>query len=341
MKAIAIDEEGYFHSQGMRWADEEICRHLLENLKRNSHGAYVTTVDGEEIFVEAFDQPLVALQVAPLKDFTWTLTTPYGFLADFDIRKLCLDEWDRFLGRTSSDISFVFSRQAQNSFFNQLETFDDDSITFNGERFSPPSWPLLQESKELQSSDWDKAYCEGRTGWDLGDHHGSLTPIIAQLKLNRARILVLGSGAGHDAAFFARAGHFVTALDWSTEANERAQKLYGTQSNLTFLQADALNPSQDLHGKFDVIFEHTCYCAVHPSKRNDLVKNWHLMLNEGGHVLAILPLFDKAGGPPFASSEWELRERFKKYFRFFYWSRSRITTPNRLGQELIVYMQKN
>src|SRR5690606_14686512 len=103
---------------------------------------------------------------------------------------------------------------------------------------SPLSWPLVHNPNEpdfsLTPQEWDQAYSEGRTGWDLGEAHPSLPSISAQLKLNRCRVLVLGCGAGHDAAYFAKQGHFVTAVDWSDEALKRAQELYGKISNLSF-----------------------------------------------------------------------------------------------------------
>jgi hypothetical protein len=46
------------------------------------------------------------------------------------------------------------------------------------------------------------------------------------------------------------------------------------------------------------------------------------------------------GGPPFGSSEWEIRERLKKFFDFLYWTRWKTTPEDRLGIELIVYAQK-
>jgi 2-polyprenyl-3-methyl-5-hydroxy-6-metoxy-1,4-benzoquinol methylase len=39
----------------------------------------------------------------------------------------------------------------------------------------------------------------------------------------RCRVLVLGCGEGHDAAFFAQNGHIVTGVDISPEAITRAQ----------------------------------------------------------------------------------------------------------------------
>ncbi len=342
MKFLSIDEEGYFLSQGIRWTDENLGETLLKNLRRTKNNAWVTSQTADQTqdfyYVEAFDQPLVALRIDNSKDFIWTLQTPYGFQTQFDIQKLYVDEWDRFLGFTVNDVPFVLSRAAQDQFFKFLGEFDDESFTVNKVKITPPPWPVDNET--LNAQVWDQVYTEERTGWDFGEAHPSLPSISAQLKLNRCRVLVLGCGKGHDAAFFARQGHFVTAVDWSNEALKHAQQLYGTISNLTFVNADVLNMPKKMDDKFDLIFEHACYCAIPTNRRNDLVKSWKRALADQGQLLAIFPVPDKTGGPPFASSEWELRQRLKKDFHFLYWSRSRITSTNRIGRELIVFAKR-
>lgn len=343
MKFIAIDQEGYFVSQGIRWNDANICRPLLQNMRQSNNGAWVTSEVKDETndfyFVEAFDQPYFALRVEKAEDFFWTIQMPYECKATFDVRQLAADEWDRFLGHTTEGVAFVFSRAAQDQFFKQIEDFDDDSFTVHGARIVPQSWPSYS-SKELTVSDWDKSYAEERTGWDLGAAHPALQSISAQINLSKSRVLVLGCGAGHDAAYLARQGHFVTAVDFSEEALKKARSLYGNISNLTFVKADALKLPPKMNASFDLIFEHTCYLALLPEKRNALVKTWRQVLTDQGQLLAILPLFDKIGGPPFSSTEWEIRQRLKKDFHFLFWSRSKVTHPSRIAKELIVFAKR-
>jgi hypothetical protein len=49
---------------------------------------------------------------------------------------------------------------------------------------------------------------------------------------------------------------------------------------------------------------------------------------------------DNMQGPPFGGTEWELRERLKKYFHFIFWGRSHESIQRRDGKELTVYAQK-
>lgn len=337
-KFLQIDEEGYFHSGGVRWEDPEPCRDMISRMKRNEFGNYQTFVDDQPILLEPFDAPLIVHRfefTSPTRARIWI---PYDVSFETELSSLRLDEWDRFHGRTPEGFAFVLTRKAQAQLFEGLDDYDDDSITLKGKTFEIKSWPG-HLGGDLPPDYWSERH-RTSPGWDLGGPHPSIEKILPQLKLSRCRILVSGAGAGHDAAALARAGHFVTAVDFSDEAISRGKALYGSLEKLQWLKADLLNLPRQHHGQFDLVFEHTCFCAIPPEKRNLLVKNWRQALTDQGQLLAILPLFDKDEGPPFASSEWELRERFKKSFDFLYWSRSRFTPASRLGQELILFAQK-
>ena len=155
----------------------------------------------------------------------------------------------------------------------------------------------------------------------------------------------MGAGAGDDAAYFADLGHLVTAVDFSDEALARARAKHGDRPGLRFIKADAfhLPPSlatEGTTGAFDLIVEHTFYCAIDPCRRNELVSIWRRCLAEGGHLLAVFFTMDKAQGPPFGGSEWELRARLQGAFRPLYWFRSRNSHETRVGQETLIYPEK-
>ena len=162
-----------------------------------------------------------------------------------------------------------------------------------------------------------------------------------RLKLPKSRILLLGSGEGHDAAFFAReGGHIVTAVDFSPEAIRRSKALYGHLSNLTFLQQDVFSLPSTFDHNFDVIVEHTCYCAIPPTKRAQLAKIWSRLLAPQGLIMGIFFTMDKHQGPPFGSTEWEIRERLRKNFRFLLWTRWDKSIESRKNLETFVLAQK-
>lgn len=336
---IQIDEEGYGVSRELRIQDPSAGREILENLKVHQGGTLLSTFGGTPVIVEAFDEPLVAQQIL-LDGKTWKIQGLYGTEFTFNLQSLSLDEWDRFHGYTDTFVPFVMSRKAQATFFNMLEEFDDESITWDGRTYEIPAyWP---DKPEIEKENfWSKSYQnDNNPGWNLGEPAEALKDMLPRLKIARSRILVLGCGEGHDAAMFAAAGHVVTAVDISPLALERAKKLYGHMENLKFVQADLFKLPRDWDQSFDVVFEHTCYCAINPIHRQDLVKVWNRVLAEGGHLMGVFFTFEKRQGPPFGGSEWELRQRLKNNYQPIFWGRWQKSVPNRQGKELFIYCKK-
>lgn len=336
---IQIDEEGYGLMGEIRIQDRNVGAEVLNHMAFAENGAFISRCGGVPVIVEAFDEPYVASQIH-LKNKQWLLELPYGMSFPFSLDSLCLDEWDRFHGKADNEIPFVMSRKAQATFFNLLEEFDDDSITFDGETYEIP--PFYAANKEINKADfWTQIYHdEVNPGWNLGEPAEALKDMLPRLKLPKSRVLVLGCGEGHDAAFFAQSGHVVTGVDFSEEAILRARKNYGTIPGLTFSQQDVFKMDPKFVGAFDIVFEHTCYCAIEPSRRRDLVKVWKQALHDQGQVMGVFFTMYKKQGPPYGGSEWELRQRLKDSFQFVFWGRWQKSRPNRQGKELFVYAQK-
>lgn len=336
-KFLQIDEEGFPKFGELRIADPIIGSESLKNIRLSDLKTVTSTVHGESYIVEAFDEPFVAQQVEFNR--TWKIILPYELEFDFNLETLTLDEWDRFHGFTQSGIPFVFSRKAQAEFFNSLEDYDDESITHKGVQYNvPPYWKDFSQAESEKF--WTQIYQTENPRWNLGSPSPVLAHILPALKLPPSRILVPGAGFGHDAALLAQQGHFVTALDISPEAIIEGRKIYGEQPRLTFVEGDIFTLAKSGAEKFDIIFEHTCFCAINPSSRNKLVQAWRDLLVENGRLLGIFFTMEKRGHPPFGGSEWEIRERLKKGFRFLLWQRARSSVEKRLGKELLVFAEK-
>jgi SAM-dependent methyltransferase len=348
---IQIDEEGYFKFGDTRVSDEDVGRQLFQQLRKDESNRFITEIDGVQAFIEAFDQPLVGLQVEPVVSLdpsaarnkastSMILQMPYGHREKFDPHTLTLDEWDRFHGVTERGLPFVLSRPAQAAFFNMLDEFDDESITLSGEKIEADSF--LPDMTEVEDENfWGTKYQESPTpGWDLQGPTPVLADILPQLKLPRSRILVVGAGRGHDAVYLAAQGHLVTALDVSPEAEKRFREAYPNEKNVTYLVEDIFSLPAKMHGAYDIVFEHTCFCAINPARRNELVKIWQRILSERGHLLGIFYIRPEREGPPFGASEWEIQQRLKKSFDFLYWTRWKNSAADRTGQELVVYAQR-
>ncbi len=335
---VQIDEEGFGLSREIRMQDPQAGQELLENLSLHEGGTLTSTFGGTPVIVEAFDEPYVAGQVE-FESNLWSIHLPYGVQMNFKLESLSLDEWDRFHGYAENNIPFVFSRKAQASFFNLLEEYGDDFIVSGGKTYDIPNYWAENPEVEKEAY-WSKIYRSEDPGWNLGEPALALQDMMPRLKISKSRILVLGCGDGHDAAFFAQAGHLVTAVDISPLALERAKKLYGHLENLKFLEADLFKLPREMDSSFDVVFEQTCYCAINPSRRQELVKVWNRLLTQDGHLMGVFFAFEKRQGPPFGGSEWELRRRLKGSYHPIFWGRWQNSVPRRQGKEFFVYLKR-
>ena len=151
--------------------------------------------------------------------------------------------------------------------------------------------------------------------------------------MTKSRILVSGCGRGHDAFFLASLGHHVTALDFNQEALKKAKKLYSSPL-LSWQREDIFK--YDKRESFDIVFDHTLFCAINPLKRDDLIKKYKTLLDDRGLLVAIFFVKIKPEGPPYGSSEWEIHKRLEKMFRPLHWVRYRQSIEKRLGSELFV-----
>jgi SAM-dependent methyltransferase len=337
---ISIDEEGYWVFSGRRVDDEGLGSTLLENLRISENFSLETSYEGVPTFVEAFDAPLIARHIRLASEPGYAeIDLAYHLKKKLPLKSLSVDEWDRFHGHLDNGVPLVLSRQAQVEFFDLLDSFDDDSVTIQGVEYATPSW-LSPNADTFKDAWWTNLYRSDEAGWEMGRESVALPVILPQLKLVRAKVLVLGCGSGHDAAYMARQGHMVTAVDFSDEAIARAKDLYAGVENVEFFKYDAFKLPEVWAGRFDVIVEHTMYCAISPERRNALVKVWRKMLAPGGNLLGIFFVHEKRIGPPFGGSEWEVRERLKTGFEFLYWTRWRQSIEKRRGKELVVFARR-
>lgn len=335
---LQVDDEGYLISEGIRWTDEDLGSDVLQSLKMDEKGLTWANVRGNTALIESFDEPLV-VQCVDVHGQELDLTCVYGFKTKANAEMLTVDEWDRFHGVTAEGVTFVLSRKAQMQLFDAVDGFDDDSITLNGQRVTIEPW--LKANPEASTSKmWSHIYQTEEPRWDLGAAHPAFVSILPQIKLPKSRIAVLGCGRGHDAAFLAEAGHFVTAFDFSDEAISAAKEKYSHIKNLTFVKADAFKLPEKYYGAFDVVVEHTFYCAVDPERRSEVMRVWKKLLIPNGFMLGIFFVMFKRIGPPWGGSEWELRRRFEKDFRFLYWTRWHLSPSGREHREIVIYAQK-
>ncbi len=157
--------------------------------------------------------------------------------------------------------------------------------------------------------DWARHYADGDTPWDLGGPHPELSLRLASGALapprRGARALVPGCGRGHDALALARRGWCVTAVDLvPTAATEIAAELARGGGSVVVGDVLALTPER-LGGTFDLIWDHTFFCAL----PRELRAQWGrvavaCLAPEGAYVALVFPVGkpEAEGGPPHGMS---------------------------------------
>ena len=148
------------------------------------------------------------------------------------------------------------------------------------------------------ADDWNRIYQEEpRPGWDMDGPTPRIEELLEATPLpHGARVAVPGSGFGHDADELERLGFRVEAFDIAPLAIEGARARYGeaVQWRLEdWFTAEA--------GPFDAVFDHTCFVAMEPARREAYAAVTRDRLGPSG--LWMGAAFHDTGdrvGPPFA-----------------------------------------
>lgn len=338
---LIIDESGDIYDSQLenKIVDVPRIQTLLKNIRMTDSYLLTTHDDNKYYTLECFDHPLLVYKLE-IQDEKIFIHTQYNLVFEAQPQKFSVDFEDQFCGLTTTGIPFRLTKGAMKRLFESCSEYDDDSFTMNDFTVKTPSYYL--ENSEIHNPNyWVNVYkTEGQPGWDLQAPAPAFIDMLPRLKMPKSRVLVLGCGEGHDAALFAEAGHVVTAVDFSAEGIKRGQEKYKHLSNLHFFQENIFNLPQEWNHSFDLVVEHTCFCAIPPNQRKNLVKIWRRMLHEEGQIMAVFFSMLKRAGPPYGSSEAELRALMIKEFQFLFWGRWRKSVTSRQGKELFILAKK-
>lgn len=189
-------------------------------------------------------------------------------------------------------------------------------------------------------TDWDAAYRAGETPWDKGMPSPALVADLARQAIV-GRVLVPGCGRGNDfPALLAGGATDVVGLDIAVTAVVEARTRFADNPAVRVEHGDLFSLPKPWHGTFDVIFEHTCFCAIPRDKRPDYVNSVAHALRPGGLLLAVFYINprddpDPTLGPPFGSEPSELAERFEPWFEVEESGPARDAFPERTGREQV------
>ncbi len=162
------------------------------------------------------------------------------------------------------------------------------------------------------STDWQQHYDSNDIPWEKGRPHPALVEFL-QRKPIRGQVLVPGCGTGHDVRAIAATADEVVGVDIAPGAIRAAQS-QGEIGGERYVTGDLFALPASFREAFDVVFEHTCFCAIPLERRADYVRAVAGALRPGGSLLAIFylnPDMDPGeSGPPFGVEKAELDRLF-------------------------------
>jgi SAM-dependent methyltransferase len=162
--------------------------------------------------------------------------------------------------------------------------------------------------------DWLRAYADHQTPWDLRQVTPPLEALLGSGRLAElgiapgSRVAVPGCGRGHDLRAWARAGYRVTGFDIVPAAVAEARQLLAWNTRpdeeleVEVLCRDVLGLGLEFAGRFDLVYDYTCFCALPVHLRPAYGREVAAIVRPGGLWLGLAFPLDPARvgseGPP-------------------------------------------
>src|SRR5438477_4281734 len=171
---------------------------------------------------------------------------------------------------------------------------------------------MSESSDSAVPAFWNQRYACGETPWTLHAIPATLRSFVKRTRA-RGRVLIPGCGTDHEVLrFLQSAGFEVTAIDLSavavTQINEALGNFDGKIIPGDFFEVDF--PSQ-----FDLIYERTFLCALHPRRWPQYVRRVAQLLRLRGKHVGVFFYGTEPDAPPYPLSKARAAEIFDKYVR--------------------------
>ncbi len=213
----------------------------------------------------------------------------------------------------------------------------DDAVraatnVIRGPRLQPAETPSQPEF-------WQSLYAQQQTGWELMRAAPPLERWFDRASPAGKRALVVGCGRGHEARLLASRGAEVVAVDFAADAIAEARRLTPAGMAIDFRRQDlfTLGGDDDIpdRGRYDLVVEHCCFCAIEPSRRAAYVAVAARVLRPGGELVGLFRTHGGSGGPPFSVDADELQRLFAARFTLVQLSVPTDSVAGRQGKELL------
>ena len=200
----------------------------------------------------------------------------------------------------------------------------------------------MQNRDVNQPEFWENIYQHQESpGWDLGQ---PAPPFVSLLTGDSppppGKIVVLGCGTGYEVALFVAHGFDVVGVDFAPSAIQDAkQRLQGANLKAELLQRDIFDLPNEYQSHFDYVLEHTCFCAINPTRRPEYVRMVQTILKPTSAFIALFFALPPDGRPPFGTTEGEIRSLFEPAFEISALHIPPDSVERRQGKELFSIMK--
>lgn len=168
------------------------------------------------------------------------------------------------------------------------------------------------EKDSAQPDFWSQRYAAERTPWQLDHLPPRLGTFIGTLPPER-NVLIPGCGRDYRAIdAFRKAGHQVTAIDFSPVAVESTKKTLASLENKIILGDFFTHDFKA--APFDLIYERTFLCSLPPSLWKNYAARVARLLRPGGALAGFFFYGEEPAPPPYPLTEQKAAEIFADSF---------------------------
>lgn len=159
---------------------------------------------------------------------------------------------------------------------------------------------------------WNQRYRREETPWVLNKVPNALRSFLKRTK-TRGRVLIPGCGTHHEAIqAFRTAGFDVIAIDFSAVAIAETAEALGRSGTAGLIQGDFFK--HNFPKPFNLIYERTFLCAMHPRRWPRYAKRAAELLQPGGKLVGVFFYGTDPEPPPYPLTEARAQEIFGRYF---------------------------
>lgn len=173
--------------------------------------------------------------------------------------------------------------------------------------------PLKKDNRDSAQPDfWSQRYASGRTPWQLDHLPARLDDFIRSLPAKR-NVLIPGCGQDYRTVdAFRKAGHRVTAIDFSPIAVKWTNKALG-KVDMKVILGDFFSYNFEA-APFDLIYERTFLCSLPPSLWKNYATRVAQLLSPDGMLAGFFFYGEELDPPPYPLTESKAAEIFGARF---------------------------